>query len=455
MALSIRNKIGSRSNAVWVACCLAGTSQIALVALLIGIITKDSLLHDSLVGLAWAASIVHVVTLIVLPAAAFVFSLRRTTGLIQTIFGALSILLAVLGAILSIYVFAQVWSSLAQHKNEKGVDLKTVRDLTQAGFAVWSIAVVAQATLYALLFWPANDHKDSETSTEEGTARSSPVRSLKRSLSVQMAALSPPSTPRFIRTTEPELPAFSIPRSNSATSLRQSMDRVVRPMTSKTKLLLQKAQDSYSLNSTRKTSLETIGQEDDFGDWDTTSPDDVVPFPEELYVRPTARTRLETIPGSRPASPANPLDGPFQDSVTEDDRRAATPSRHVLASQTSDDNSLRLSTQSSRSDSIADDQKNIHPLFRSESPAPAPAIRSTNTNVYGHPQGGKFVAAEDDFEILGLPRTLHSSHSHCAESASPLSPASRQNSFRQQSPTEAYGLARPSPAFAMGTEPKG
>ncbi|KAK5172519.1 uncharacterized protein LTR77_002639 [Saxophila tyrrhenica] len=456
------SRLFSRSNTVWVSCFLAGTSQIALVALLIGIITKDTSLESWLEGIAWAASIVHIVALLVLPITAFLF-LRRTSNIVQTTFGAVSILLSLPAAILSIYVLAKIWEGLDQQADQDKLDVGDVRSMSQAGFAVWATAIVAQLAVFTLLFWPPFHHKDTTSSPEEPTTRSSPVRSLKRSLSIQLSALSAPSTPRFARSSEPSSPTTPTLRSPSTASLRHSMDRVVRPMTSKTKLLLQKAQ---SLHSERRHSLDTIGQDDDFGDWDTSSPADIIPLPSaEPIIRPTTRTRLPTIPGSRPVSPANPLEGPFYpDGEADVAEQACAPdpslpkpsfsSPSATSSVRRDSNSRSDSTASctaSRSPSCCDSttvadehqQRTIHPLFRPESPAPAPAIRSPGTWVYGHPQGGKV------WDPAHGPR--------------PETPRSRQGSFRGVGGTSGaetgevggvggveggFVLKRPAPAFA-------
>lgn len=398
-------------------CFLATASEIAVVALIVNIITKSIPVESSIYAIALTAAIAHVLDVVFLLATTTDY-LRQAAGLLRTIFSSTSILLATLSSVLSVYTFVHLYRGT-------GANEDIIQVQCRGGFVVWTLTVIAHAALYTIFFAASSDRRVDDNSVEEGNDKASPVRSLKRSISVHLASLTPPPTAHF-GDARPASPIQSTNHASPRSSVQYSMDHVIRPMTSRTKLLLRKARDSYSLHSERKHSLDTIGQEDDFGDWDTSAPDDI---PVETN-RAQPRNRLETIPGSRPVSPARPLDGPFQNeeeqvlhATAEQRRRDNEPL--VVTSPSSDSSSLRHSSRSWEQQ--PPDQSMIHPLFRSDSPSPAPVV-SPGSNVYASPLGGRTISPDND---IWIPRRLHSAHSNRAESPSPLlAGRSRQNSFQ-------------------------
>ena len=218
-------------------------------------------------------------------------------------------------------------------------------------------------------------------------------------------------------------------------------------MTSKTKLLLRQQsfpRDSSSLNSTRETSLEALRQDDGFQSWDTSRVEELDEshfLPQSVRLR--IESRLETIPGSRPVSPANPLNGPFPDPIDDDDvRLPESPAHSPIHSPSSESSSFTFSPPPTRPDSSAG-QSHIHPLFRSESPGPAP-VASPGTVITASPLAGQVVTP--DLHGIVAPRKLHSSQSFRADSPGPFSPSrSRQGSLRSvqhAQPQSSHGGAK-------------
>lgn len=419
--LSTLKGIASSTVTFWTTTALTCASQAASAAITIRLTTTDISRDHSIYAIALAASILDIVALASSLIAAFLY-LRRTAYKVRLAICAACVLVAIVAALLTVYILAWCWNGDhdAQIHNGRTRPLHT---LAEAGFAAWLVAVITQAILYILVLWPQSPkiaHIPDQELTEQ---RPSPVRSVKRSLSIHLGALAPPPPPVFLRSvSEPGSPALSSQTSSPRSSFRQSMGQAIRPMTSKTRLLLRQPyspRDSRSFQSGRETSLDAIRHDQDgFENWDTSSVEDAN---NENFERST-RNRLETIPGSRPVSPAKPLDGPFPDEVEpEDILLPESPLHSPLQSPTSETSSLRLSSPADRRESNAD-QSHIHPLFRTESPVPPP-LASPNTVIVASPYAGQVVSSEHL-----VPRRLHSSHSNRPES--PLSPRSRQNSFR-------------------------
>ena len=417
---------GSTRNSC--ACCavivLACASQIAITAIAIALATNHMSLNGSMHRIAWAASASDIVAVASSLAAAllYVYPGNRSTRLGLCI---PFIIVAILAAVLTMYTLAYTWTD-TKHATNQDRNYKAARSLTQAGFAVWSVTIVAQTMLYTIVVWRRPDQAVRQPA-EELTPRPSPVRSVKRSISVHLGSLSPPPPLHFLGSkSEPASPTFSAQSFSPKSSLRHSIHQVVRPMTSKTKLLLRHpslSRDSFSFGFGRETSMDAIRQDVDFGDWDTT---DVEEMNEQNFVRKASRRRLETIPGSRPVSPAKPLDGPFLEDRRESAHLPESPMHSPMASISSESSSFRFSPPPTlRENSI--DQSHIHPLFRSESPVPPP-LASPGTVITASPYAGQVVSPEHQAFV---PRKLHSSQSFRVESPSPLSPPrSRQGSFR-------------------------
>lgn len=231
-------------------------------------------------------------------------------------------------------------------------------------------------------------------------------------------------------------------------SLRSSLSNAVRPITSQTRLLARSTSSLQSLrhstsfanspspptstyivvrNRDRRSSTSV---EDDFDSWDTSavSPQNRRAVLEGSVPSVLRASRfLETIPASPTVShcpsPGMPLDlmGPPRPR-----RRSRSYSPVPRASSASSMSTgfvaAATTTTRVRSHSLSPpDEAHIHPLFRSDSPTPPPAV-SAGTVVTAAPNAGQMFAA--DVQSL---RTMNRMRSGSLPVVS--SPLSRQGSF--------------------------
>lgn len=228
------------------------------------------------------------------------------------------------------------------------------------------------------------------------------------------------------------------------------MDQIVRPMTSRTRLIRRSfmSSDARSSYSARPPSAETTRQYDGFELWDTSAveadSDDLVP-PMPPLSRKESRTRLEPIPGSRPVSPAKPLDGPFMETALPEN--LPLPESPLHSPSIGETSSLH-EYPSARRPSHA--QSHIHPLFRPESPFPPP-LPTPGTVITASPLAGQVVSPEHAFNW-----TVHSSQTWRPGSSTLGSPtASRSGSVRSlalQSPGLSSPDALPKSALAESAD---
>ena len=160
-----------------------------------------------------------------------------------------------------------------------------------------------------------------------------------------------------------------------------------RRTTSKTMLLprYSSARDSSSFSLDRH-SLASVSQPEGFDSWDTSSVDpqsrDAV-----LQSTPLKRKGLEPIPGSRSASPAQALDGPFE-------------SEKAIEGSTSNTELYAKPYILQLEDHLAD-ESNIHPLFRSGSPSPPPTATVgtvVTASMFGGPPLSRFTRCDENYQ---------------------------------------------------------
>lgn len=318
------------------------------------------------------------------------------------------------------------------------------RAVAAAGLAIGIIGILPETAFYVLV-WPQSEQRSSQP-VEISEGRRSPPRDLiRRSISVHMATLGPTS-PKFFRShSEPGSP--SLAASSPRSSFRDSASQALRPMTSKTRLLLHTSfasRDSRSVHA--EPVVEIMRQNDDFENWDTSGVEDGYASP---FGSKTKMTRLETIPGSRPVSPAHPLDGPFPDEEDIAPDQLPLPESPLQSpispmSPNSETSSVRSMRRPTIRRTNSNDQSFIHPLFRTESPAPPP-LTSPGTVIHASPYAGQIVSPES--MALPPPR-LHSSHGSRPTTPNLISPVrSRPGSLRSfrmnsTSPIEGSGSDR-------------
>lgn len=262
-------------------------------------------------------------------------------------------------------------------------------------------------------------------------------------------------------------PTFSSRSSNSLKSWRDSLQHAIRPVTSRTKLIKQSSftRDARSIYSTDNQSIETSSHPDGFESWevDPSTRDAVAqlasatsPVSASASIQasaPSRGTALEPIPGSRPASPARALDGPFPTS-DGDDNDWLPPPKMVSEAPVSGDSLQRHTNtgiqlpDTSRPPSPAVSEAHIHPLFRTESPTPPPAA-TPGTSILASPLATQMIACP------ARPYSRMRSNSSRAASPSPFQRAISPKGSSSRSPSPpSREMTPPIPDFVLNSSPR-
>ncbi|MCJ1225369.1 hypothetical protein MMC12_002018 [Toensbergia leucococca] len=242
-------------------------------------------------------------------------------------------------------------------------------------FIIWGVSFLAQVLFYVYLVRVRERRAENLTESFDRVPEELP----------QMKEPSRPGTSATTRSNPFREPPFSnLPSSPTASdgvsSLRSSLSEVVRPGSSKMRLLGR--QQPFARDSKRSSfdspSGERMSQDDGFDSWDTSG---VATQMRETVLHSSPLTKgsgLEPIPGSRSPSPATALEGPFfQQSPTSSPPSSPLPnfSRPGLRQRS------------------ASSEDHIHPLFRPSSPVPPPnAMRGTM--VTAAPLAGQLISQQ-------------------------------------------------------------
>lgn len=379
--------------------------------------------------LAWIAIPASAISAAALLAAAVIYQRRIKTN--DPVIGWKTLVSTALLSLLTntIPATALVWATLRVNDLEDHLGKTSLHTLLFSWFAVWACSVICNIAAYGYLGW-CSKHRSQVHSTDSSSLDFGiDIPSRRHSSRPQTR-----ETTHSFRSQDPTL--ASPPRTPTGTaksSLRHSSSSNIRPANSRTHLI---RQASFPQDSTR-TSHDYAGSEvtsvdHGFDRWDTSSVGKAMR--ETLQSSPpVTRGGLETIPGSRPESPAHPLDGPFlpdsPHAATSDAPTAVTSSRSRKASFTTPpssppnfsrptsrqytsplvtvpgtppkDNSPLTPpsafvpgspTPSSGSRTPDASEEMIHPLFRSSSPVPPPNA-SPNTVVTAAPSAGQTISS--------------------------------------------------------------
>ncbi|CAK7214117.1 hypothetical protein SBRCBS47491_002040 [Sporothrix bragantina] len=246
-------------------------------------------------------------------------------------------------------------------------------------------------------------------------------------------------------------PGSSAGRSDTMNSIRSSFSQVIRPITSKTRLISPSTighsdsspsisgtssqrssawrPDSLAGSSTSPASTYASRERDvrpsieDFDSWDTSAVDPqnrLTVLESSVSLSAIASRFLETIPAS-PTTSRSPSPGMPLDLEPPQSRRRRSRSFSPAASSMRSASGTRLRSQS-QSQSPPPGEAHIHPLFRSDSPTPPPAV-SAGTVVTAAPLTAAQMTVTDAQSLRTLSRMRSGSLP-----AVP-SPLSRQGSF--------------------------
>ena len=330
-----------------------------------------------------------------------------------------------------------VWASVKVEDLTERMAGQPSRVLAIVWFSTWGVATLLQIFTYSFIArW-----------TIKGTRSHSPA-----SLDIDFGMRTPPEmqeeapvprpTSESFRSQDPTL--ASPPRTPSTVGL-SSPFRLSHsagkggPTSSRTRLMHANSftQDSSAKSSFDYPSRDAVSVNHPFDSWDTSG----VPREIRTTMHPTppvTRSGLETIPGSRPDSPAKTLDGPFLPSPQPDSSEVANAIERVMsdsspkaASSPPPSSPPNFSRPTSRhttqpvmsggidqSASETSMENLIHPLFRSTSPHPAPVPR-LGTMVSASPLAGQSITPR----VLGrirstsmpqapIPSSLEPTHTH-------------------------------------------
>ena len=302
---------------------------------------------------------------------------------------------------------ALIW--LLIRRNDMPEEMFSIAWITMLGiwFGLWGAAVCFQGALFSLLAaWTKAVLKSQRASRLDMDfgMRSSSIYDINR-----------PSTHR----TQPsfnsrEVTLNSPPRtpvSRGGSTTRRSSSTRVGPGSVKAKAVRPSARSSMEVSAIP--AGEAMSIDSAFDDWDTSSV-----HQEMRYVihssPPVTRAGLETIPGSRPESPADALDGPYlpESPISSSPPHAATSDTATVVGWSSSPRQMKSSPPSSppnfsrptsshnKTASLAPPPKFdvsestmeglIHPLFRPNSPHP-PAINTSGTMITASPMADHLI----------------------------------------------------------------
>jgi hypothetical protein len=224
-------------------------------------------------------------------------------------------------------------------------------------------------------------------------------------------------------------------------SIRSSLSHVVRPITSKSRLLPRSQRSSMrrpsSIDSTAWHERSSVA-EDGFDTWDTSSVDSRTRQTVLASSSPIPGRFLETIPASpttsRSPSPGTPLD--LRPPMIRTRSRSYSPAPSIR-SEHSQTPSLSRPTSAATAT-----EAHIHPLFRSDSPTPPP-LATPGTVVTAAPNAGQVIP---DRKTLNRMRS----------GSLPVvpSPLSRQGSFDNFQQRGERGSVSPSVSPELPEEPE-
>lgn len=260
---------------------------------------------------------------------------------------------------------------------------------------LWGLSVLSQITLFLLLgLWTKQ------------TLKSQSVQRLDLDFGIRISQIDQirPSTRTSHRSFQSQdITLVSPPRtpSRAGSTTRRSSSTRNGPGSSKTKLIRSSAKSS--LDIAPFPANEAVSIDNAFDQWDTSS------VHREMRAMihsspPVTRSGLETIPGSRPESPANALDGPFlpsspqascSDAGTTANWNSSSPTQYQLSSPPTSPPNFSRPTSSSQNKPPSRGFDNsmhdlIHPLFRPNSPRPPP-IAIAGTMVTASPMADQLI----------------------------------------------------------------
>lgn len=428
--------VGSRNVYVSLLGALASSSTAAETVLTIVEAASISTEHATLLHTAAAASALNAVSLCCV-GFYIVQKVRRRDGFLErsvharrALVGtgvALSFTALVVSLVLIISIKSK-WSDVV--KRPSTGPISNWDGVLLGHIVVWVVSCVSQIALYSSTFWGQRAPK-LQSVTVSGP-RDSVMSEMRSAAPSQNLFAMKPATPSSPFAALPS-PTFSTRSSQSIKSFRESVRHVVRPVTSRTTLISRPSltRDTRSIYSDAH-SIDNVSHSDAFDSWDTSSVSNQV-RDAVLQAAPHKGTPLDAIPGSRSATPARALDGPFLPEIDEE-----------LAEE--DLVAPRMIPDYSRPPSPAVSEAHIHPLFRSESPIPPPEA-TPGTSIIASPLADQVIACP------ARSYTRMRSNSNLTNNTTNPSPLGPAQSLRGRAISQHAGSRTPSPPSREMTPP--
>ena len=320
--------------------------------------------------------------------------------------GLLGIVVSTASAAAVVAFITLVWTAVRMLDVPEWIGGRPTRGIVIAWLTVWGVSTLLQIGAYAFIAWWTKRAIYSRPLTAVNLEFG--VRSPK----MGQHHIQPRPTSESLGSQDPTLTPPQTPTNGKSSSLKLSpYGGKGGPASSRTRLLHAKSFTRNSAKSSLDYPTSEAGSIDHpFDLWDTSG---LTPEA-RTAVQPTppgVRPGLETIPGSRPESPARPLDGPFlpdsphatsSDTATAVDgpNLPSSPKASMSSPPSSPPNFSRpTSTQTSQPiastahrDSTVETAPEtlIHPLFRSSTPHPAP-VATAGTTVTASPLAGQSI----------------------------------------------------------------
>lgn len=242
-------------------------------------------------------------------------------------------------------------------------------------------------------------------------------------------------------------PGSSSGRSAAETmsSIRSSLSQVVRPISSKTRLLSgsqRSSRRSASLDLPAYHDRRSRSTDDGFDSWDTSAVD---PQNRQTVLEsssPQLGRFLETIPASpttsRSPSPGTPLDILEPPRARRRSRSYSPVSTRTIQAQ-----------QAAFTQHLSQSEAHIHPLFRSDSPTPPP-LATPGTVVIAAPNAGQVISDKQSIRSIKSVRRMRSESLPAVPS--PLSRQGSCDSFHQRAESSSLEIREEGEASSLGVD---
>lgn len=306
---------------------------------------------------------------------------RRSTYLLAGIAGAFGVLGAVSSSML-------LGMTTTQAPNIPPESFIVSAKLVMGGFICWGVYLLSQALFLICMLviqkkknfqeesQPYRLEPEREMFPQMDESNKMPAQGADRNVDYREKSSSLDSR------TPPSSSGRSRAGSDAMYSIRSSLSQVVRPITSKTRLIQGGHKSPH-----RPTSINSAhsNMDDGFDSWDTSAVDAHSRHAVES-ASPTPQRFLETIPASpttsRSPSPGFPLD--------LEPPRTRTRSRSYSPAHSPNDRE-RFRGSRTTSPTESSNEAHIHPLFRTDSPTPAPEA-TPGTIVTAAPNAGQLIS---------------------------------------------------------------